>query len=228
MLVNSQKSSYLKKAKNMARKFSVMFVLFFAVNILATNVLRTNIFAQETQDETQKPQKKEITQDSSSVIRPSPQNQPTSKTSTIQQPLQVKPKPVTNVPLFDKKKKRKKEIIEEPIPSSAGLSKKTSSITALHLEWQFANAPEDPMFAYEKRYIPFLNPPEDFMAPQVEKEIIVERIEEEKVDYKKIAKKYVPNTLQIIVISIVFIIFIIYRIQISSNKKRRKIFKVKK
>lgn len=198
-----------KKTKEITRVFFAAVV----VGLFFTLASGTHILGQESQPVQESSALAQSTLPESSLA----ENSPATEVA----------KPAADVP-SKKKKTKKQKVTQEAVTPNNVPAKAASDINALRLQWQFSNVPEDPIFAYEKRYVPLLNPPQDFTAPQVEKEIIVERLEKEKVDYKELAKKYIPNTLQIIVISVVLIIFIIYRIQISSGKKRRKIFKVKK
>lgn len=207
-----------KKTKEITKNITRVFFAAVVVGLFFTLASGTYILGQESQP----------VQESSALGQSPLAQSPLPESSLAENsPTTEVAKPAADVPVR-KKKTKKQKVTQEAVTPNNAPAKATSDINALRLQWQFSNAPEDPIFAYEKRYVPLLNPPQDFTAPQVEKEIIVERLEKEKVDYKELAKKYIPNTLQIIVISVVLIIFIIYRIQISSGKKRRKIFKVKK
>lgn len=99
--------------------------------------------------------------------------------------------------------------------------------TAERLQWQWQNAPDDPAFLYENRYIPELNPPTEFISPLLQKEVIVERLGEGMEDYKKILQKYKPNNIQIIIFIVIILIYVAYLLQ-NRKKRNRRIFDTRK
>lgn len=111
------------------------------------------------------------------------------------------------------------EVASAPIQQPARANVKVDP----RIRWQLENAPEDNVFLYEPNFIPKINIEDDFVSPYLEKEIIVEKLSQ-----KKSIKKYKPNLLHIVIIIFSVIIFIVYRWNISSRKRRHKIFKIKK
>lgn len=82
---------------------------------------------------------------------------------------------------------------------------------------QFKVAQEDPSFLYETRYIPDNKPQEEFLTPELQKEIIVEQGKREE-EAAKIDLK-LPNTTQTLVIIGVVILFLLYRFQVKKAQK---------
>jgi len=87
------------------------------------------------------------------------------------------------------------------------------------LENQLYFVPQDPSFLYETRYIPGIKNKTEFLSTELEKEIIVERIEDKKNNKSNFTIK-LPKLNQAIVFGVIILIFTIYRIRI--RKIRRK------
>ncbi len=86
----------------------------------------------------------------------------------------------------------------------------------------FFRAPEDPSFLYETRFIPGHRKTEEFLSKELEKEVIVERIQEEQ-DFRKSLNKIkinMPDYRQVAVVAIVIGLFILYRFRVKGMRRR--------
>lgn len=78
------------------------------------------------------------------------------------------------------------------------------------------HAPEDPSFLYDNRFIPGLEYGEEFLDTEMEKEVIVEQIEDKKKHYD--VSIQLPNLTQTIVAGVIIFLFVLYRIQVRKKK----------
>jgi len=103
--------------------------------------------------------------------------------------------------------------------------KNTRNIEKINNQFRFA--PEDPSLLYETRNIPDNQTAEEYLPPKLEKEVINERIEEER-DFRESLssiKIRIPDPLQILVILGIIILFMAYRVSYTrrnpnSGRKR--------
>jgi hypothetical protein len=89
------------------------------------------------------------------------------------------------------------------------------------LNEQYRWTPEDPSFLYETRYIPGIKITEEFLPVELEKEVIKERIAEEKNFTKSLEKIQIrlPDVKQTIVIVGLIIIILIYRTRVKRPRR---------
>ena len=116
------------------------------------------------------------------------------------------------------------EGVEPPKESIPEQKKSVSAMTEKEKEVveQFQWTPEDPSFLYETRFIPGHSEKDEFLSKEVEKEVIVERIEEEKNFRKSLGKlKFnLPDWKQSSLVIIIVILFLIYRTRVKSNSRK--------
>jgi len=110
-----------------------------------------------------------------------------------------------------------KETVPEQKKSVSAMTEKEKEVVE-----QFQWTPEDPSFLYETRFIPGHSEKDEFLSKEVEKEVIVERIEEEKNFRKSLGKlKFnLPDWKQSSLVIIIVILFLIYRTRVKSNSRK--------
>lgn len=105
----------------------------------------------------------------------------------------------------------------KPVRKTTKVREKSDSRVSEH----FFIAPEDPSFLYETRYIPGHKKTEEFLSKELEKEVIVERIQEEQ-DFRKSLNKIkinMPDLRQVVVVAVVIGLFVLYRIRVRGMRK---------
>ena len=128
-----------------------------------------------------------------------------------------------------------KKIISEPETTKKTITKKNlkkkgkgqiKSVKqkAVNTADQFRWTPEDPSFLYENRHIPGKKLDEEFLSVEQEKEVVSERIEEEKTFRESLEKIdfQLPDPAQVAVIVVFMLLFVLYRTRIAKGKGGRR------
>ncbi|MDH5716686.1 MAG: hypothetical protein OEZ22_03495 [Spirochaetia bacterium] len=109
------------------------------------------------------------------------------------------------------------------------IKKKYQRVIPSVITEQLNNAPENPSFLYETRYIPEIEDTSEFLSPKVEKSIIIERLaavekneeehETEDGNNEINLKIKLPSFTQILIVIGILIVFILYRIRVKKIKR---------
>lgn len=108
---------------------------------------------------------------------------------------------------------QKRETTEKP--TSQGKSQSSEKTSQASSEDQFTWAPEDPSFLYETRFIPDIHVNDGFLNPEIEKELIIDKIQKQ--DQKKDLKLKLPNLTQTLLFIAVLLLFLFYRMRVKKR-----------